>query len=174
MNKSPLMISLTSWNRNWKTCSIWHEEETARTLWGENMANVVTFRTMEGKNTTEEKMKLIQAAAKLIKEDIKAIKTSHEIYPACDDLESLEAGIDFLPSRHSEGTARGTIIFLEGKLQSIGQAIMQATRPRVLLPPLQCGLGVQLYHHLASQFLIDSLHHHAYGFCCSYKEQGWI
>ena len=50
------------------------------------MANVVTFRTMEGKNTTEGKMKLIQAAAKLIKEDIKAIKTSHEVYPACDDL----------------------------------------------------------------------------------------
>ena len=50
------------------------------------MANVVTFRTMVGKNTTEEKMKLTQAAAKLIKEDIKAIKTSHEVYPACDDL----------------------------------------------------------------------------------------
>ena len=61
------------------------------------MANVVTLRTMEGKNITEEKMKLIQAAAKLIKEDIKAIKTSHEVYPACDDLESLEASIDFLP-----------------------------------------------------------------------------
>ena len=29
------------------------------------MANVVTFRTMEGKNTTEEKMKLIQVASKL-------------------------------------------------------------------------------------------------------------
>ena len=72
---------------------------------------MVTFRTaaravlheyyrqqQEGENTTEEKMKLIQAAAKLIKEDIKAgIKTSHEVYPSCDDLESLEAGIDFLP-----------------------------------------------------------------------------
>ena len=45
---------------------------------------------------------------------------------------------------------------------------MQATRPRVLLPPLQFGLGMQLYHHFASRFLIDSLHHH--GFCCSYKE----
>ena len=42
------------------------------------------------------------------------------------------------------------------------------TRPRVLLAPLQFGLGVQLYHHFASQFLIDSLHHH--GFCCSYQE----
>ncbi len=54
------------------------------------------------------------------------------------------------------------------KVASIGQTIMQATRPRVLLAPLQFGLGVQLYHHFASRFLIDSLHHH--GFCCSYQE----
>ena len=33
---------------------------------------------------------------------------------------------------------------------------------------LQVGLGVQLHHHFASRFLIDSLHQH--GFCCSYQE----
>jgi len=27
---------------------------------------------------------------------------------------------------------------------------------------------VQLYHHFASRFLIETLHHH--GFCCSYQE----
>ena len=53
-------------------------------------------------------------------------------------------------------------------MASIGQAIMQATRPRVLLAPLQFVLGVELYHHFASRFLIDSLHHQ--GFCCSYQE----
>ena len=45
---------------------------------------------------------------------------------------------------------------------------MQAARPRVLLAPLQIGLGVQLHHHYASRFLIDTLHKH--GFCCSYNE----
>ena len=53
-------------------------------------------------------------------------------------------------------------------MSSIGQAIMQATRPSVVLPPLQLGLGVQLHHHFASRFLINSLHLH--GFCCSYQE----
>ena len=43
-----------------------------------------------------------------------------------------------------------------------------ATRPRVLLAPLQVGLGVQLHHLYASCFLIDTLHKH--GFCCSYNE----
>ena len=54
------------------------------------------------------------------------------------------------------------------KVASIGQAMMRATRPGVLLAPLQFGLGIQLYHHFASQFLVDTLHQH--GFCCSYQE----
>lgn len=48
------------------------------------------------------------------------------------------------------------------------ERIGQTTRPKVLLTPLQFGLGVQLYHHYASRFLIDSLHHDR--FCCSYKQ----
>lgn len=44
-------------------------------------------------NTSEEKIKLVQAAAKLIKQDIKDIGLSYESYPAIDDIESQEAGI---------------------------------------------------------------------------------
>jgi len=144
--------------------------------------NVVTFRTtarvmlqdyyskqQQKQNTAEEKIKLVQAAAKLIKEDIKAIETAHEVYPHCNDLASQEAGIEYLPNilrvlleELFAGKKAGV------KMASIGQAMMQATRPRVLLAPLQFGLGVQLYHHFSSRFLIDSLHHH--GFCCSYQE----
>ena len=43
---------------------------------------------------------------------------------------------------------------LEIKIASIGQAIMQEDRPRVLFAPLQVALGVQLHQH---------------GFCCSYN-----
>ena len=148
--------------------------------------NVVTFRTtarvvlqdyyskqQQKQNTAEEKIKLVQAAAKLIKEDIKAIVTAHEVYPHCNDLTSQEAGIEYLPN-----TLRVLLEELFAgkkagvKIASIGQAMMQATRPRVLLAPLQFGLGVQLYHHFSSRFLIDSLHHH--GFCCSYQEVQWF
>ena len=45
---------------------------------------------------------------------------------------------------------------------------MQATRPRVLIAPLQPGLAVQMHHYFGSRFLIDSLHRH--GFCSSYSE----
>jgi len=53
------------------------------------------------------------------------------------------------------------------KIAAIWQAIMQASRPRVFMAPLQLGLGVQLHHHFASRDVIDTLH--MYGFCCSYN-----
>ena len=54
------------------------------------------------------------------------------------------------------------------KMASIGQAIDQAARPRIVIAPLQIGLAVQLHQSFASHFLIDTLHHH--GFCSSYHE----
>ena len=95
-----------------------------------------------------------------------------ETHPAefldCDNL-SGKACLHFLPDTLRvllEGLFVGKDVHM--KIASIGQAIMQAVRPRVLRAPLQIGLGVQLHHHYASRFLIDSLHSH--GFCCSYQE----
>jgi hypothetical protein len=113
--------------------------------------NVVTFRTtarvvlheyhkqqqQQEETTTEKKMKLVRAAARLIKEDIKAIKTSHEVYPSCDDLESQKAGVEFLPDTLKallEELFSGKKTGVE--VASIGQAIVQATRPKVLLAML--------------------------------------
>ena len=54
------------------------------------------------------------------------------------------------------------------RIASIGQAIMQAVRPKAIIGPLQIGLGVQMHKQFGSRFLIDSLHSH--GFCSSYSE----
>lgn len=51
---------------------------------------------------------------------------------------------------------------------AIGQAIMQACRPRALIAPLQLGLGMQMHHHFGSKFLIDTLSN--LGFSSSYWE----
>ena len=53
-------------------------------------------------------------------------------------------------------------------IASFGQAIIQATRPRVIIAPLQIGLGVQMHHYFGPKFLINSLNSH--GFCSSYTE----
>ena len=116
-----------------------------------------------------EKILLIKKAAKLIRNDIKSVGTSNEHYPPSYEIESQEKSYNFLPTSVNvflEGIIMGKDVDL--KRASIGQAIMQAARPRVLLAPLQIGLDVQLHHHFASRLLIDSLHR--LGFCYSYQE----
>jgi len=141
--------------------------------------NVITFRNKaktilhehyshRDTDSEKEKMRVVETAAKLIRDDIRAVKTSNLVYPGCDELGSEES-INFLP-QSLKLLLTGLIVGKKNqtKVASIGQAIMQAARPRVLLAPLQVGLGVQLHHQYASRFLIDTLHQH--GFCCSYNE----
>lgn len=141
--------------------------------------NVVTFRTtaarilhnfheQTAKGEQDEKTCIIEAAAKFIQQDIKEIVQPKDAYPSAEDL-SLGSAVQFLPTCLQHFL---TMLFYgkdtTRKIASIGHAIMQAARPRVLLAPLQVGLGVQLHHLFQSKFLVDSLHDH--GFCCSYTE----
>ena len=115
-----------------------------------------------------EKGKIIEAAANLIKTDIKSVNSSFDKYPSKDDL-TAESAVKFLPESLSEFLR---YIFAGKdnnlKIASIGQAIMQAARPRVLLSPLQFGLAIQMHNHFSSRFVVDSLFKH--GFACSYSE----
>ncbi len=126
------------------------------------------FYRQRDRDPEKDKLRIIKAAARLIKDDIKGMKASYSNYPVMNDLKS-ETSMNFLPESLR---VLLTDIFVgkdvQFKVSSIGQAVMQAARPRVLLAPLQFGLGVQLHHHFASRFLIDTLHKH--GFCCSYSE----
>ena len=51
---------------------------------------------------------------------------------------------------------------------SIGQAIMQAVRPKAIIALLKNGLGGQMHRQLGSRFLVDSLYSH--GFRSLYSE----
>ena len=116
-----------------------------------------------------EKLRIIETTAKLIKNDIKNIDQSKETYPGYHELSSVEETVAFLLKTLQHFL---TILFVgknvKVKIASIGQAIIQAARPHVLIAPMQLGLGVQMHHHFATRFLIDSLY--AHGFCCSYSE----
>eukprot|EP00794_Sanderia_malayensis_P021141 gene21141-23219_t len=144
-------------------------------------SDVVTFRTTAAlilhqfhslpkiNDPEADKAHIIKAAAKLIKNDIKLRETSKSHYPPIDDISSVDNNLDFVPCSLQILLKN---IFVEEKpnrkVASIGQAIMQAARPKVLMAPLQLGLGVQMHHHFGSKFLVESLH--AHGFCVSYSE----
>ena len=120
---------------------------------------LLEFHANQSKDPLTQQKLILEAAAKLILDDIKQVETGPATYPSSTDIESAEASLNFLPD--SLKIFLGKILTakdVELKIASIGQAIMQAARPRVLVVPLQISLGVQLQHHFASRFLIDSLH----------------
>eukprot|EP00794_Sanderia_malayensis_P001614 gene1614-1785_t len=146
-----------------------NEKSNVVTLRSTAEALLQDFHDCQKKDPEMEKMHIIRTAAKFIKNDIKLVETSNEYYPPTDEIKNPQKCLSFLPE--SLKAFLGEIVTgkdVQLKLASIGQGIMQTSQPRVLLALLQVGLGVQLHHHFASRFLIDSLHHH--GFCCSYQE----
>ena len=143
-------------------------------------ADVVTFLTTastilqeyhkqrkDGLDTESEKMCIIETAAKLIKCDIKSIKCDRDWYPVI--REHIQESLRFLPDSLVK-LLDGILLSKNSKLKTatIGQTIMQGARPRVIIAPLQIGLAVQLHHHYASRFLIDTLSWH--GVCSTYDE----
>lgn len=121
--------------------------------------NVVTFHTTASKilytfhsqkdtDPEQEKANIIKTAAQLIMNDIKATKNSKDVYPSSVEMASSKAALEYIPDCL---TTFLNIIFpgkdVDVKVASIGQAIIQAARPRVLMAPLQLGLGVQMHNH---------------------------
>jgi hypothetical protein len=145
-----------------------------------NKANVVTLRKTAASIINEfyqnpkqsdaeaEKTKIISTAAQLLKSEIKNLQAAPDHYPNSDEFVSTEMALLYVPNL-LERFLRTLFVGkdLDLKVASIAQAIMQATRPRGLLAPLQLGLGVHMHHHFSSRFLIDTLN--SMGFCSSYS-----
>ena len=113
-------------------------------------------------------LRIVQTTGKLIKNDIKHMQAKEE-YSTPAEMSDAQENIEYVP----ESLVHLLRVLLSGKdidlkLSSLGQALIQASRPRTLMPPLQLGLGVQLRHHFASKFWIQSLNR--LGFYCSYAE----
>ena len=144
------------------------------------MTNIVTFRRTAASileefhsqqkdytNPEDEKLNVIRTAAKLLRSDIKRIETPDDYYPVVDN--DIDKQVEFLPPILKlllEETFSGKETYL--KVAFIGQAIMQSSRPRALLAPLQIGMEVLMHHNFASRFLVDTLNQA--GFCSSYSE----
>lgn len=105
----------------------------------------------------------------MIRSDILSIPKCKEEYPHPDDLADVKKQSDFVPTMLSDFLVGVTQLKKQDlKVVAIGQAIVQATRPRAVLAPVQIGLGIQMHHHFGSKHLIQTLN--KLGFCASYAE----
>ena len=114
------------------------------------------------------KLSVLKARALILRTNIKSIEGELELYPNTNSLE-IQSALGFLP----ESLRFSLNQLFPGKnmdceITGIGHALIQSTRPRAIISPLQIGLAVQLHYHFRSRFLIDSLYN--LGFCSSYSE----
>ena len=128
-----------------------------------------SYFNTQAKDEASQKQAIIETAARFIKSDIKSsVASVTNEYPSSTSL-SIDSALLFLPD-----TLRTLLncLFVSKetgrKVAAIGQAIVQAVRPRAVLAPLQIGLALQAHHLYRSEFLVNTLH--AMGFGSSYKE----
>ena len=140
------------------------------TMWRNATSILQVFHSQaKSVSTQREKDLIISTAAKFLKNDIKLIEQQPDIYPRSTEMISVDEACNFLPNSLQPFLGElFTATDSKMKIASIGQAIVQSTRHRGLLAPLQLGLGIQLHHHFGSKFLVNTLH--KFGFTCSYKE----
>ena len=126
-----------------------------------NMANYILnekWYVDRKTDSTKDAYRIINAAAKLIREELHAGTYSSVEYPSDCEIKDIEKAKEFMPLIPSS----------QIKQVSIGQAVMQAMRPKTVMAPIMFGLGVEMDHVFGSKWLIDKLH--KLGFSISYDE----
>ena len=107
------------------------------------------------KDSNDEAERIIITAAKLILNNIRSAKFSCEFYPTREDIESWKKGKEWLPNYLKSFLEK--ILKHPLKQESIGQAIINATRPRSCIRPILFGLGEEADHIIGSKWFVDEL-----------------
>ena len=134
-----------------------------------NMANFIVndkWYSERKKDTKEELERIVIAAAKIIRAEIREIEFDLKSYPTNEDIADVNKGKEWIP--HHLQTFLATIMHSEIKKNSIGHAIIQAARPRSVITPTLFGIGVEMDHVFGSRWLVDQLAR--FGFSISYDE----
>ncbi|KAL7307866.1 hypothetical protein TKK_0000186 [Trichogramma kaykai] len=118
---------------------------------------------------------IIDMACKILTDDIKEHTTENiNVYPPSDNMfptiESVPKKLKYFLEKLllNQYRKKKNSKFYETQLISLAHAIMSTMFPRLILSPLQVGVGVALHRKYGSRELIDMCH--AMGFCCSYDE----
>lgn len=122
----------------------------------------------------DEVKRVIETAAKLIRQEIRSRAYDCDVYPSVEEIESgnnnlappsLKLLIDGILKPKKPYTSD---VKEDRKSLAIQHAIISAVRPRSFVSPLHVGLGVHLHRKYGSRLLIDMLSN--LGYCATYKE----
>ena len=114
----------------------------------------------------EEKRRIVLAAAKIIKEDIREMNYDKSFYPDEISIADPQEGKKWIPK--SLNVFLENMIESEKKQNSIGQCLVSAVRPRSAILPVPFGVGVEMDHIFGSRWNTSQLYD--LGFSISYDE----
>ena len=98
---------------------------------------------------------MIRAAAKIIKSDIREMPIDKTFYPSLIEIRNLDYQAEWVPD--SLQLLLGQLFTSKLKQISIGQTIIQASRPRSSIAPIPFGIGVNLDKSFATRWFVDHL-----------------
>ena len=114
----------------------------------------------------EEAERIVIAAAKIIRAEIRERKYDSNSNPANEDISSVDKGRECIP--HHLQTFLKITVRSELKENSIGHSIIQSARPRSVITPTLFGIGVEMDQVFGSRWLVNELSR--LGFSISYDE----
>ena len=142
----------------------------------EGKSNFVCFQNMidyylddlwkEKRQKDEEKgaERIVMTVSKVIMAEIIETKYDTSRYPKTTDIHNTT--VDWIPKPLK--TFLQVLVRSHLRQNSIGQAIVQAAKPRSTIMPVPFGFAVELHHVFGSSWLLDELYQP--GFCSSYTE----
>ena len=127
------------------------------------------YTSTSGADVSPQTESLMKTAGQLILSEIKAMPNARTYYPSFGDDHSVCEQVQYLPPS-LQNLLREIFKNKDGEMRvaSLGQAIIQAARPRTVMAPLQLGLAVQVHHRFGSRGLAETLHR--LGLCVPYNE----
>lgn len=134
--------------------------DTARCLindkWYENRKN----------NIEEEAERVVKLAAQIILCQIRSTEFNTDVYPSHEQMSNIELGKGWLPTYLR--VFMESLVKKELKQVSIGQAIVNAVKPRSSIAPIMFGLGIETDKVFGSRWLLTELNR--LGFSISHDE----
>lgn len=121
----------------------------------------------------EERMRIVETAATIVREDIRTTAYDTSEYPKImnflDNTESMvPETLKVLLQTIILADKKGTKDTLLKKCSAISHSVIAATRPRSFISPLQLGLAIYLFRKVGSKNIVDAVSN--MGFCSSYRD----
>lgn len=132
-----------------------------------------TWYTNRANNDEDERLRIVRAAAEIIREDIKSKTYEFKTYPSGSEFyrdvkSDIPKTLTVLLENIIKKDKKNTGNKMHTKCLSIGHSIIAATRSRSFKSHIQLGISVYIHRKLSGKTLIDMLSN--ISFCASYKD----